>query len=105
MAERTVVVASAVGLHARPAALFTQRAAAAGVPVTIGKPGGRTVDASSVLMVMSLAVKGGEEVTLSAEGEGADRALDDLVAVLETDLDAQEPPAPTGAAQAGGVQA
>ncbi|EYR64696.1 dihydroxyacetone kinase [Actinotalea ferrariae CF5-4] len=96
MAQRTVTVASRVGLHARPASIFTQRAAAAGVPVTVARPGGMPVDASSILMVMALGVPHGEEVTLAAEGEGAEEALDDLVAVLATDLDSEEPPAPRG---------
>ena len=39
MPERTVVVASRVGLHARPAMLFTQAVAATGLPVTIATPG------------------------------------------------------------------
>ncbi|GIG30018.1 HPr family phosphocarrier protein [Cellulomonas marina] len=90
MAQRTVVVASRVGLHARPAMLFTQAAAATGLPVTIARPGGQPVDASSILYVMSLGVPGGEEVTLSAEGEGADEALDGLVELLQQDLDAPE---------------
>lgn len=89
MPQRTVAVASRVGLHARPAAIFAQRAAAAGVPVTIARPGGEPVDAASVLLVMSLGVPPGEEVTLTSEGEGADAALDDLVALLATDLDAE----------------
>ena len=41
MAERTVAVASKVGLHARPAMLFTQAVAASGATVTIAKPGRR----------------------------------------------------------------
>lgn len=88
MAQRTVAVASTVGLHARPAKLFTQAAAAAGVPVTIAKGAGAPVDAGSILRVMALGVKHGEEVTLTAEGDGAEQALDTLVELLATDLDA-----------------
>ena len=91
MAERTVAVASRVGLHARPAMLFTQAVTAAGVPVTIARPGGAPVDASSILLVMSLGVPHGEEVSLAAEGPDADRVLDELVALLATDLDAPDP--------------
>jgi len=99
MAQRTVAVASRVGLHARPAMLFTQAVAAAGVPVTIAKAGGAPVDASSILFVMSLGVPHGEEVTLAAEGPDADRVLDELVELLSTDLDAPETQgAPTGGA-------
>ena len=88
MPQRTVAVASRVGLHARPAMLFTQAVAASGVPVTIARPGGAPVDASSILFVMSLGVPHGEEVTLDATGDGADAALDSLVTLLATDLDA-----------------
>jgi phosphocarrier protein HPr len=88
MAQRTVIVASRVGLHARPAALFTQAAAATGVPITIAKNGGDAVNAASILSVLGLGVAGGEEVVLSADGDGADAALDGLVTLLSTDLDA-----------------
>lgn len=87
MAQRTVVVASRVGLHARPAMLFTQAVAATGSSVTIAKAGGAPVDASSILFVMSLGVAGGEEVVLESDDEAA---LDSLVALLATDLDAPE---------------
>ena len=88
MPSRTVTVASRVGLHARPAALFTQAAAATGVAVTIAKSGGAAVNAASILSVLGLGVGSGEEVVLSADGDGADTALDGLVALLSTDLDA-----------------
>jgi len=45
------------------------------------------VDARSVLMVMSLGIKGGEEVELTAEGDGADEALEGLVELLAQELD------------------
>lgn len=97
MPERRVTVASSVGLHARPAALFTQAAAKVPVPVTIAKPGEEPVDAKSILMVLTLGVGHAEDVVLSAEGDGADEALDELVALLEQDLDAPEASdAPTG---------
>jgi phosphocarrier protein len=86
--SRTVIVASRVGLHARPAAMFTRAAAAASVPVTLAVAGKDPVNAASVLGVMTLGVECGQEVTLAAEGEGADGALDSLAALLATDLDA-----------------
>ena len=97
MTERTVAVASRVGLHARPAMLFTQAVAASGVPVTIARAGGAPVDAASILFVMSLGVPHGEEVTLAADGPDADRVLDELVTLLSTDLDAPETEAAGGA--------
>ncbi|CAN5171947.1 HPr family phosphocarrier protein [soil metagenome] len=87
MAERTVTVASSVGLHARPASLFAQAAAKAGVPVQLTSAAGKSVNAASILGVLSLGIGHGDEVTLSAEGDGADAALDTLAELLGTDLD------------------
>lgn len=88
MAERTVTVASSVGLHARPASLFSQAAAKTGVTVTLSAKG-KTINAASILGVLSLGVGHDEEVVLGAEGEGADQALDALAELLSTDLDQQ----------------
>lgn len=88
MAERTVTIASAVGLHARPAALFVQAASESGLDIEIGRNGEDPVDATSILGVMALGAKHGEEVVLTAEGNGADEALDSLVDLLSQDLDA-----------------
>jgi phosphocarrier protein HPr len=87
MPERTAVVGSSVGLHARPAAMFVQAAAAQPVKVTICKPGGTPVDARSILSVLALDARGGDEIVLAAEGEGADAALDALVEFVGRDLD------------------
>lgn len=87
MSERTVTVASSVGLHARPASLFAQAAAKAGVPVTLTSAAGKSVNAASILGVLSLGIGHGETVTISADGEGADAALDSLAELLGTDLD------------------
>lgn len=86
--ERTVVVASQVGLHARPASVFTQAAQSCGLDVTIGRPGQDPVNAASILQVMGLGVQNGEQVTLAADGPDAGSVLDELVALLATDLDA-----------------
>jgi phosphocarrier protein HPr len=88
MAQRKVVVASSVGLHARPAAIFTKAAAGSGIKVTIRKGDGDPVPASSILSVLTLNVAHGDEVTLEADGDGADAVLDGLVELLATDHDA-----------------
>jgi phosphocarrier protein len=89
MATRTVTIASSVGLHARPAALFVEAASNSGLDVEIAKPGDDPVDATSILGVMALGAKYGEEVVLTAEGDGADATLDALVDLLSRDLDAE----------------
>jgi phosphocarrier protein len=89
MSEKTAVVASTVGLHARPAALFAQAAAKTGVAVTLTSAAGTSVNAASILGVLSLGIGHGETVTLSAEGDGAEAALETLAQVIEMDLDSQ----------------
>lgn len=91
MPERTATIASATGLHARPAAVFTQAAARLDVDVTIALLGSQeqdAVDASSILALMSLGASHGDTVVLTADGPGAEEALDKLKELLETDLDA-----------------
>lgn len=85
MPERRVTVASQVGLHARPAAIFARAAAGLPVRVRIGKDGSDPVDAGSILALMGLGAAHGDEVVLAAEGDGADAALDQLAALLATD--------------------
>jgi phosphocarrier protein HPr len=89
MPEITVTVGSSVGLHARPASLFVQAAARQPVPVRIGKPGGDLVDARSILLVLGLDARGGEDIVLSAEGDGAEHALSELAAVVSTNHDSE----------------
>ncbi|HUQ58270.1 HPr family phosphocarrier protein [Lentzea sp.] len=88
MAERRVTVASKVGLHARPAALLAKAAADQPVTVTIRKDDGEAVEAASVLGLMTLGAMHGDEVVLSADGDGADAALEAIAELIATDHDA-----------------
>nr|WP_189179374.1 HPr family phosphocarrier protein [Microbispora rosea] len=89
MPERTVVVASRSGLHARPAAIFVEAAARQAAPVRIRVGDGRAVPANSMLGVLTLGAKHGTEVTLEADGPGAEEALAALADLLSRDLDAE----------------
>ncbi len=90
MACRTVTVGSRGGLHARPAALFVRAAARQPVPVRIRRGDGPAVNAASMLSVLALGATYGTVVTLEADGEWADEALDVLTAILVHDQDAQD---------------
>ncbi|MDU0292298.1 HPr family phosphocarrier protein [Saccharothrix longispora] len=83
-----VTIGSPVGLHARPAKLLVEAARKQGGKVRIGRSEDALVDAASILAVMSLGVKGGEEVVLTVESDQADTALAELSELLSTDLDA-----------------
>lgn len=85
MPTKSVVVGSAVGLHARPAALISEAAGELDSEVTIGVPGGEPVDASSALLIMTLGSKKGDTVEVSSDDQAA---LDKIAAMVEQDLDA-----------------
>jgi phosphocarrier protein HPr len=85
--QRRVTIGSRVGLHARPAALFVEAVGRLGQPVTIAKDGRPPLDARSILSVLALDVRSGEEVILTATGDGAQAALDELASLLARDLD------------------
>ena len=87
MAERRVTVGWAEGLHARPASVFVRAAMATGVAVTIAKPEGDPVNARSMLGVLALGAKSGDEVVLTCDAEGADSALDRLARLVQQGLD------------------
>jgi phosphocarrier protein len=87
MAQRSVVVGSRIGLHARPAALFVKAATAQAVPITIRKVDGSPVDARSILRVLALGARNGDTVVLEAEGEGAEEALEVVATVVAEDHD------------------
>jgi phosphocarrier protein HPr len=85
---RVVVVGSAAGLHARPAALVARAAGAQKVPITVRVAGRPPVPADSVLALLTLGAARGAELTLEARGDGAESALDHLATLITTDLDA-----------------
>ena len=85
MPTKSVVVGSAVGLHARPAAVISEAAAELGSEVTLATPGGEPVDASSALLIMTLGAGKGDTVEVSGDDQAA---VDTIAALVEQDLDA-----------------
>jgi phosphocarrier protein len=83
MPERRITVTSPVGLHARPASLFAQAAGGAAT-VTVSKPGGRPVNAKSILSLLSLDIRGGQEIVVQADGDNAEAVLEELVRIATT---------------------
>jgi catabolite repression HPr-like protein len=79
--ESTVVVNLSSGLHARPAATFVQMVNRYSSEVHLIKEG-KTVNAKSILGVMSLAVTKGCEITVRADGSDEQKAIDELTEFL-----------------------
>ena len=82
MATRTTVINDPVGIHARPAAQFTQAVTASGCTVTIAKEGGNPVPANSILSVMGLGIKQGDTVEVTVDGDNAETVIDSLIETL-----------------------
>ena len=85
MPSKTVIVGSAVGLHARPAAIISEAVVNSGVPVTLSLDGGDPIDAGSALMIMTLGAGNGASVTVVSDDESV---VDTIAALVEQDLDA-----------------
>ena len=79
------------GLHARPAKVFARAAASQPCDVMVIK-GDREANAKSVLSVLTLDCLAGDEITIRTDGDGAEQALQELVALVESGMgEPQEP--------------
>ena len=86
MPTKSVVVGSAVGLHARPAAIISEAAGDLDSEVTLAIPGDEPVDAGSSLLIMTLGAGHGDTVEVSGDDE-AD--VETIAALVAADLDAE----------------
>nr|1MU4_A Chain A, HPr-like protein crh [Bacillus subtilis]1MU4_B Chain B, HPr-like protein crh [Bacillus subtilis] len=85
MVQQKVEVRLKTGLQARPAALFVQEANRFTSDVFLEKDG-KKVNAKSIMGLMSLAVSTGTEVTLIAQGEDEQEALEKLAAYVQEEV-------------------
>ena len=85
MTVKQAVVNNQVGLYARPATFFIQKANEFKSSIWMEKDE-RRVNAKSLLGVLSLGVVQGTEITLIADGVDEAEAIDSLVALLAEGL-------------------
>lgn len=83
MYAKTVTVQNQVGLHARPATFFIQKANEFKSSIWVEKDE-RRVNAKSLLGVLSLGIMGGTEINIIAGGPDEEQAVNELVALVET---------------------
>jgi phosphotransferase system HPr (HPr) family protein len=87
--EITLTVTHEVGLHARPAALFVKRAGQFGADVRVSHDE-KEANAKSILQVLTLGVEQDDEITVCAEGDDAEEALEALKTLVESDFEVEE---------------
>ena len=94
-------IVNASGLHARPAALFVRAAGAqrARIQVTNITRGTGPADAKSLLSVLGLGVSNGHRITIVADGEDEEAAIDALRSAVEGGLGEVIEPAARAAAK------
>ena len=88
MPSKKVIVGSAVGLHARPAAIISEAAGEYDDEILIGlvnDPDEEPADASSSLLIMALGAEKGTEVEVSSDNA---EAVEKIARLIEQDLDA-----------------
>lgn len=71
----TYTITDPIGIHARPAGLLVKAAKAfAGTEITVTK-GDKTAKSTQLMKLMGLGVKGGDTVTVTAEGADEENAI------------------------------
>ena len=85
MVSRNVTIVNSIGLHARPATFFIQKANSYKSSIYVEKDD-RRVNAKSLLGVLSLGIVKGTTVTLVADGADEQEAIDTLTALINSDF-------------------
>ncbi len=85
MTSRSITIQNSVGLHARPATYFIQKANSYQCSIWVEKDD-RRVNAKSLLGILSLGIVKGVTVTLLADGADENEALDGLVALIDSEF-------------------
>ena len=83
MISREFTINNKLGLHARPSAQITQVASRFASDIHIAR-NGRRVNAKSIMGVMMLAAGQGTVVTVDAEGDDAQAAVDAIGALIDS---------------------
>lgn len=81
--KKDVLVQNQVGLHARPATFFIQKANEFKSSIWVEKDE-RRINAKSLLGVLSLGIVGGTSIDIIADGSDEQEAVDSLVALVES---------------------
>ena len=85
MISKEVVINNQVGLHARPATFFIQKANEFKSIIWVEKEE-RRVNAKSLLGVLSLGIVKGTEIKIIADGADENEAIETLAALIDSDF-------------------
>ncbi|MBN1242470.1 MAG: HPr family phosphocarrier protein [Spirochaetales bacterium] len=83
MTEREVTITNRAGIHARPAALIVQTAGKFASRVHL-KKGGDSINAKSIMGILTLGASYGTPVLIAAEGPDEEAAVEALARLFES---------------------
>jgi len=88
MHSQTTTVTNPSGLHARPATIFVAESKKYACDIYIKNltAGSERKNAKSIISLLGLALVSGSEVEVSAEGEGAESAVENLINLIDSGL-------------------
>lgn len=86
MTKITATINVASGLHARPANMFIKTAGEFKSTIKVSK-GDKEVDGKRLLAIMTLGVRQGESVTITADGEDEKEAIAALEKIIAADFE------------------
>ncbi len=86
MVSQKVLIKNPTGLHLRPAGILCKEAMQYKSLITFRFGDDNTANAKSVLSVLGACIKCGDEIEFVCEGEDEEKALEALVAVVESGL-------------------
>ena len=84
--KKELIVKNKTGLHARPAALFVQMANKYESEIVIIKDD-QEVNGKSIMGILMLAAEKGSKVTIVADGDDAEKAVEELSEILLHDIE------------------
>lgn len=85
MVKKSVAIINETGIHARPANLLVKETKKYDAKVQLEK-GGRMFDASSIMSILTMGAKNGDEITIVAEGAEERKALDAIHEMFATNF-------------------
>ncbi len=87
-ATTKVTITNRLGLHARPAMLLAETAQQFDASILLRRTDqDETIDAKSIMQIMMLAATAGTEIEITASGDGATKAVEELAALVKAGFD------------------
>lgn len=82
MASKTIEIVNETGLHTRPGSEFVNLAKSFSSQITVENEAGTVVNGTSLLKLLSLGIKKGAKITVHANGEDENEAVEKLASLL-----------------------